>query len=115
MPDNEDIKPHCKDKFENLEKTDDILFGNIDKIFARFDRVIEKITDLSDKIYKDNGLKSISTRISEAEWEREQIKKQLEDNPWLKVMKWTTVTLASGIVLGFLSLLFWVARDLIVG
>jgi hypothetical protein len=65
-----------------------------------FQRLFEKMEGIEKRLWEDNGHKSLQTRIN-------------ENAVWCQVIKWITITLASGVLLGFISLLFWVVKTAI--
>ena len=60
----------------------------------RFDEIIDKLDEMNHKLYVDNGTKSLQSKVNESEF-------------WCSVMKWFTVTVSGGVLLGFVGLIFW--------
>ena len=61
MPENCDelYNKHCKDKFEQQENVSRVLFKKIEEIVLKLD-------EMNNRLYKDNGHKSIQSEIQAA-------------------------------------------------
>ena len=63
----------------------------------RLDEILEELKDLKKKLFEDNGGKSLQSRIN-------------ENALWCHVIKWLVISLSTGVLLGFIGLLFWVIK-----
>lgn len=63
-----------------------------------FAEIKEAIACLDEKLFKNNGGKCLQSRVD-------------ENAIWCSVIKWFTITLSSGILLGFVGLLFWLIKS----
>jgi len=73
-------------------------FSNVCK--DRFDEIISRFDTLDNRLFHDNGVKSIQSRIN-------------DNTLWCSVMKWFTVTMSGGFFLGLIGLAFWIARKIV--
>ena len=86
MPDSQQYDSVCRERF--------------DEIIDKLDKMNMKYDEMNKKLYYDNGSKSLQSRVNESEF-------------WCSVMKWFTVTISAGVLLGFVGLLFWGLQELI--
>ena len=64
----------------------------------RFDEIITQLETLNKRLFKDNGSKSLQSRIN--------------DNAiWCSIIKWFTITVSGGFLLGVIGLLFFLIKN----
>jgi len=83
MNEQEQYSAVCKDRFDNIE--------------TKCDAITDEIIGLKHQMFQDNGNKSWQTRIN-------------ENSLWSSVVKWTTITFSSSIVIGGVGLVFWLLK-----
>jgi len=72
------------------------------KLFLRLDSIDEKMAKISrieKRLFEDNGVKSIQTKIN-------------ENTLWCSAMKWFVITTSSGFILGIISMAFLAVKML---
>lgn len=79
MNESDQYEKVCKDRF--------------DMICDKLDEQNESLSGLCSRLFEDNGRKSLQTKIN-------------ENALWCQVIKWFTITMAGGVLLGFVMLLF---------
>lgn len=115
----EDEKKYYDEKIRKSEETDKLLFEKVNA-------VLELTNTINDRLHKDNGDRSLVTRIRDNERclanvkqqlkeDIELLKKQLKKNPWLIATKWLVVTSAGLILSGFIGTVFWVLKSVLTG
>lgn len=103
----------CKEKFENAEKTDAVIFKKVEQIH-------DELRQINKRLFQDNGQKSIMGHISDLKHKDELISIEVEaaktansNNPWLKATKYLVITTAAALITGFVGVIYWIAKGML--